>query len=332
MINKYLSELEARGLSKNTIKAYKLVLTTLNAYKPLGTIQKDDLIGFFKQLKASDSTRALYVVITKTYFKGIGKPEVSAWLTVKKPKESLRSDEILTAEDVNKMIEATDSLYFKCLLALMYETGARIDSELLQLKYSDFLQTEKGIVITITTKKTDAGFRKMLIPLSENYFINLRDSIEHKPGDKVFTLKYRQTFEIIQEIGRRARITKPCHPHAFRHARATDEVRKGTQESIIRKMLGWTANSGMIARYQQLNDEDIIEAQSNGTKKAIREELKIVEKADITPVYEALKEENADLQKQIEELKDWKTKQEQMSAENLKLMIEIKEKVLGQKQ
>lgn len=327
-IQKYISELEARGLARNTIKAYKLVLTALNAYKPLESIQKDDLIGFFKQFKGTDSSRQLYVVIAKTYFKSIGKPEIASWMTVKKPKESLRSDEILTAEDVNKMIGATDSLYFKCLLALLYETGGRIDSELLQLRYSDFLQTEKGIVLTITTKKTDAGFRKMLIPLSENYYINLRDSIEHKPGDKVFTLKYRQTFEIIQEIGRRARITKPFHPHAFRHARATDEVRKGTQEAIIRKMLGWTANSGMIARYQQLNDEDIIDAQSNGTKKAIRAELKIVEKADITPVYEAIKQENASLRQEMDEMKK---QQSAFTEEMVKAMIEARVKELLKK-
>ncbi len=319
MIETYLSELEANGRAKNTVKAYRLVLTALNSHKPLESIQKDDLVGFFNRFKGTDASRQLYVVIAKTYFKSIGKPEIAAWLKVKKPKESLRSDEILTADDVNKMIDATDSFYWKCLLALMYETGARIDSELLELKYSDFLETDKGIVVTITTRKTDQGFRKMLIPLSENYFINLRDSVEHKPEDKVFTLKYRQTFEVIQEIGRRARITKPCHPHAFRHARATDEVRKGTQEAIIRKMLGWKPTSAMIARYQHLNDEDIIEAQTNGTKTAKRTELKIIEKADIQPIYESLKVENEELKKRVDEMETMKA---MLNEDAIKAMIE----------
>jgi site-specific recombinase XerD len=301
IVEKYLNELEARGLAKNTVIAYRLVLTSLDRYKPLQSIQKDDLIGFFKTFKGSDSTKALYVMATKKYFKDIGKPEVSAWLTAKKPKETLRADEILTGEDVNKMIEATDSAYWKCLLALMYETGARIDSEILKLKYSDFLETDKGIVITITTKKTNAGFRKMLIPLSENYFINLRDSVEHKKEDKVFNLKaYRQTIDVIHEIGRRAKITKPCHPHAFRHARATDDVKLGVQEAIIRKKLGWSATSTMIARYQTLGDNAVIDSQTNGSNGHKRTELKVIEKLDIQPMYEAMREENESLKAQVE--------------------------------
>ncbi len=274
----------------------------MNSYKPLNSIVKEDLVAFFKDFKGSESSRQLYAVITKTYFTSIKKPEIVDWLKAKKPRETLRSDEILTASDVNAMIDATDSMYWKCLLALMYETGGRIDSELLQLKYSDFLQTDKGIVITITTKKTDAGFRKMLIPLSENYFINLKDSVSHKPEDKVFNLKsYRQTYEVIMEIGRRAKITKPFHPHAFRHARATEEVRKGTQEAIIRKMLGWSPTSTTIARYQQLNDEDIINSQSKG-ENAKRTELKVMEKVDVTPLYEALKEENQKIKEKMDKM------------------------------
>lgn len=303
-IEAYLGELRARRLSDNTVRAYKLTLTTLNAYKPLNSIVKEDLIGFFNQFKGTDASYNLYAVITKAYFKSIGKPEISAWLKVKELNETLRADELLTAEDINKMIDATDSAYYKCLLALMYETGARIDSELLKLKYSDFILTDQGMQVTIDTKKTTAGFRVMLIPLSENYFINLRDSIAHKPNDIVFTVKYRQTFEVIKEISRRAHITKPCHPHAFRHARATELVRLGYNEAIIRKMLGWKPTSAMIARYQHLNDTDIKDAQTNGVNTAKRMQLKVVEKADIQPVYEALKNENEVLKSRLDDMEN----------------------------
>ncbi len=330
MIQKYLNELEARGLAKSTIVSYKQILTAVNSYKPLESIQKDDLIGFFKEFKGTDATRQLYAVVIKTYFKNIGKPEIADWLTVKRPKETLRSDEILTADDVNKMIEVTDSAYWKCLLALMYETGARIN-ELLTLKYSDFLETDKGIVLTITTYKTNAGFRKMLIPLSENYFINLRESTEHKNDSLIFNLDnklpqtlYRWVFDVVLEIGRRARITKPCNPHAFRHARATDECRKGTQEAIIRKMLGWKPTSSMIARYQHLNDDDIIESQSNGIKTAKRTELKIIEKADITPVYEALREENQELKARLDDMEQQRKKDQALNEDMIKAMIEAR--------
>ncbi len=307
-IESYLSELKARGLAENTIKAYKLILTAISSRKPLDTIQKADLVTFFEHFQGSDASRQLYAVSIKAYFKSIGKPEVVEWLKVKKPKESLRADQILTGDDVNRMIEATDSLYWKCLLAILYETGGRA-MEVLSLRYSDFLETEKGIVLTITTKKTAAGFRKMLIPLSENYFNNYRDSVKHTKDSLVFGMEgkerpqtlYRWAHDVVQEIGRRAGITKPCHMHAFRHARATDEVRKGTQEAIIRKMLGWSPTSTMIARYISLNDDDVIEAQSNSNK-ATRTELKVIEKVDVQPVYAALKEENEQLKDRLNEV------------------------------
>jgi len=306
MIEKYLSELEARGLAKNTVKSYKQVLTALNGYRDLESIEKKDLIGFFQSFKGTDASRQLYAVIIKTYFKSIGKANMCDWLTVKKPKETLRHDEILNADDVNAMIASTDSTYWKCLLALMYETGARI-GELLTLKYSDFQETDKGIVLTITTHKTSAGFRKMLIPLTENYFVNLRDSTVNSKSSLVFNLDnknpltlYRWVFDVTKEIGRRAKISKPCNPHSFRHARATDEVRKGTQEAIIRKKLGWSNNSMMIARYQHLSDDDIINSQIDGSHIMKRTELKTVEKADVTPIYEGLQEENRQLKARLD--------------------------------
>jgi integrase len=308
VIDSYLNELKARNLAEGTIESYKQTLSRLNEYKPIDLVAKEDLISFFNDLKCADSTRQLYAVILKTYFKSQDKEQVASWLQVKKQKETLRHDDILTADDVNSMINATDSAYWKCLLALLYESGARIN-ELLTLKYSDFVETDKGLVLTITTHKTGAGFRRMIIPLTANYFFNLKDSIAHDKGSLVFAIGkknpktlYRWAFEVILEIGRRAKVSKPCNPHAFRHARATDEVRKGTQEAIIRKKLGWSSNSMMIARYQHLNDDDVINSQIDGTHIMKRSELKIAEKADITPIYESLQKENIELKVRLERL------------------------------
>jgi integrase len=53
------------------------------------------------------------------------------------PRTHLNADEILDTDDVNKLLEATDSHYYKALIAVLFETGARI-GELQALRVSDF--------------------------------------------------------------------------------------------------------------------------------------------------------------------------------------------------
>jgi integrase len=152
MIEKYISEMEANGRSSNTIRLYRIVLEKLNNFKPLNKITKDDLIKFFKELQGSDSTKSLHQVIIKKYFKDIGKRPLVEWIKIIRPKETLHPDDIPTASEINKMIEATDSYYFKALIAFLFEGGPRISEasgnsgeEKKRLRYRDFVDTVDGM-------------------------------------------------------------------------------------------------------------------------------------------------------------------------------------------
>jgi site-specific recombinase XerD len=58
--------------------------------------------------------------------------------------------------------------------------------------------------------------------------------------ERIFDLTKRTTHEMLGIIGKKAGITKKVNHHKFRHAQATDMVRRGYNEAIIRRKLGWT--------------------------------------------------------------------------------------------
>lgn len=330
LIESYLSQLQAAGRSKHTIKSYSIMLRQLDEFKPIDTITKEDLVSYFNQFKGAETSRAIYAIGFKVFFKSIGKPDIASWLKVKRPKETLKSDDILDGADVNAMMDATDSPYWKALIAILYDSGGRI-SEIQALRYKDFIDTEEGLIIHIKSEKTGGGFRKMILPFASQYIRNLKILTNGKPDDIVFFHKYRYSFEILQEVGRRAKITKHISPHRFRHARATDEVRKGTQEAIIRKMLGWSATSAMIARYQHLSDNDVINSQLGKSNEHKITPLRLAEKVDVSTAFDemkGLKEENQQLQERIKAMEQ---KQNQFNEDMVKAMIEARVKELMKK-
>ena len=301
MIEKYLNELKAQGRTPGTIKTYSKVLHRLNDYKLLNEVTKQDLIGYFNKFDCTDSTRMLHSIVLKKYYSDIGTPEISSWLKPKKPHETLKSDDILTGADVNKMIEATDSPYWKALLSVLFESGARI-GEIQLLKYKDFQETKEGLIVHIPTVKTGAGYRKMILINSTNYIHNLQSATGKKPDDVVFYMAYRWMWEVLKDLGMRAGLNKPVHPHSFRHARATEEAIKGTPEGIIRKMHGWSNSSTMVNRYVHLSDTAVIDSQLGHLNSKKPVELNPVEKFDITPVYAKLTNENAALKARLDDM------------------------------
>lgn len=253
---------EAQGIAKNSLRSYSFVLSHLNAWKDLERISKDDLVDYFnrKEWKAkADTTRNLHTIIIKAYFKDAGKPEVINWIKLKPLRETSSPEQTLTPDDINRLLDVADNHYDKALISFLYDAGCRI-SEAQRIKWKDLQDTTDGIIVSIPTKKTQAGFRKVILPFASQYLRNLQIYAYAKPESFIFNLSYRTHAERIQRIRESAGIDKPFTAHKLRHAQATQLVRDGVQESLIRKKLGWSPNSTMISRYQHNTDEDVINA------------------------------------------------------------------------
>ncbi len=107
-------------------------LTEANNYKPLNEWSKNDASAFILHIQGKKSrfnknykvgTIEQFKLMVRKYFRWAGKPEIVAHLKVKLPKNNLSRDDILTVEDVNKLIETTMSPMYKAYIATLFESG-----------------------------------------------------------------------------------------------------------------------------------------------------------------------------------------------------------------
>jgi integrase len=311
-IEQWLNLLKANGRSAGTIRNYGNILARLQTYKPLERITKQDLVDYFANANAEESTKVNWSIVIKKFYIEQGKPEIVSWLKLKKSKETLREEDIPIPADINKMIDATDSPYWKANIAVTFETGGRA-KEILNIKWKDI----KDYIVTVDNAertfmsvqlydfKSKQYRQPVIIPFSEQYIKNLKAYAGGKPDDRVFDKSYSQTWSIFVQIGKDAGLPMQTNPHVLRHASATEMERRGFSDSAIRKKHGWTPTSTTPARYKHITNTDVINETlvRNGVlteKKLERINLKIAEPNPVIDTAQLI----LDLQEEIKTLQE----------------------------
>lgn len=162
------------------------------------------------------------------------KVKVPAYSTKTKSEE-----DILTEEEVLKIIDSIKSIRYRALVSILFEGGFRIQ-ECADMKWQDVRFTDWGARIRTDGKTEKERAVPILIycdtlakwqsehpnPSPDNYvFLNLHD----KP------LKYQNTLKTIKQFAADAGIEKHLTPHIFRHSRITFCLRHGMQETLLKK-------------------------------------------------------------------------------------------------
>jgi site-specific recombinase XerD len=215
-------------------------------------------------------TKHDYLAALKIFYKFLydteEPPEIVKWIKPNKVKNHKKLPrELLTIEDTNAIADNTNNPRDRCLVLMLYETGARI-SELLGLKIKDLEFEEKYARVTLPDNgKT--GPRKILIVASTPAILNW---LKHHPRkddknaflicgldyrNKGLELNYRHVNQLLREAGKKAGVDKPMNPHHFRHSRATELACKLTEAQLC-KYMGWVIGSKEAATYVHLSGRD----------------------------------------------------------------------------
>ncbi len=307
----YLNELKVNGIRDTTIEYYTSVLKDAAAFKPLPDWNRDDVNAYFLSLngKNKQSSIELKKLVIKKFLTWAGRKDAVEHLKGRMPKNNLRRDDLLTVEEIDKMIEAAESPLWKAIIAFLFESGARIN-EVVSVKVKDTQEIDKGLIVNIPATKTDGGYRKTLLIYSATYIRNHINYSGLGKDDLLFGVGDEWVRVMLNRLAKKAGITKPVSPHKFRHASAAYACLKGYNEDIIRKKYGWTPSSNVPARYKHLIDEDVIDATLEkegidvlkpGIIKNIKqpESLKI---ADASMQLSKIMAENEDLKERISQL------------------------------
>ncbi len=178
-------------------------------------------------------------------------------------------DEILTKDDVLALIGAAKDHRDQALLAVLYESGARI-GELARLRWRDIGYDDKpGAKLYISDTKTNKQ-RYSRLTWSVDYLHIWRQNYpgEAKGDNPVFLtysdkpLEYATVQAMLRRLCDRAEKKlgwkrKHVHPHLFRKSRITHMISENYQESTVKESMWGNVATGMFRTYVKLSENNI---------------------------------------------------------------------------
>ena len=181
------------------------------------------------------------------------------WVRIRNNVDRLKkSEEMITEEEINRLVEACRNLRDKALVTLAYDSGCRI-GELLTLRIKDLELDDRGMMVHVSGK---TGERTVyVIGDSIAYLREWRKVHPHgsNPDSFLFVdlvtgepMNYDAARIGISKAVKRAGIKKRVHLHLFRHSYAT-RYSEVLSESVLKAQMGWTGSSRMAQKYVHLS-------------------------------------------------------------------------------
>lgn len=185
------------------------------------------------------------------------------------PKRPIRLPEVLSREEVERLIAGAATPLHRIWLLTLYATGMRRD-ELVHLKVGDIDSARMLIHI-----RQGKGRKDRDVVLSPRLLDELRDYCRRanpKPRTFLFPgrgrrqnldvpLQGKSIFDAVQQAARRAGIKKHVHPHTLRHSFATHLLESGADLHTIQLLLGHT-DLKTTSRYLHLSERHLKAAAS----------------------------------------------------------------------
>lgn len=181
---------------------------------------------------------------------------------LQRPFTEHRLPEVLSKEEVQKIISATNNIKHKALLSLTYACGMR-RGEVLNLKIKDLDSQRKLIRIAQAKGKKDryVPFGSKLRDLLAEYYK------QYKPKVYLFEGQYEQkygerSFELVLKYClKKTSIKKKVTLHTLRHSFATHLLEAGTDIRYIQELLGHS-NPKTTMIYTHVSSKKLSEIQS----------------------------------------------------------------------
>ncbi|MBL7015221.1 MAG: site-specific integrase [Nitrosopumilus sp.] len=236
----------------------KLVYDIMTTYSPDG-----------KENWATHDYKKVLTILMKWMYlgkrcTGTVKPDIISNVVIKKPKNKLIREELLTDDDISKIIKATINPRDRALLAVQAESGAR-PGEMMSLRIKHVKVDQYGAKIAVDGK---TGARSVRIVKSVPELMNWIDIHPFKNnGESPLWVVLRQgsnygealdwssAHAILADSVKKSGITKRVFLNLFRHSSATKSAQFMT-ESQLRMRQGWTPTSTMPATYVHMIGSD----------------------------------------------------------------------------
>jgi integrase/recombinase XerD len=273
LIDSYLRHLTVeRGMSKNTIAAYRRDLNRYLTFLTEQGIESPDRIGeltvsdFGQALSSRWGMSATSVARVLSGVRGLHKYWLLEGVTindsaarVKPPKPPRRLPKAITVDEVERLLSASgpdagdeDAMALdpikvrdRAILELLYATGGRV-SEITNIDLDDLVDPT---LIRLFGK----GSKERVVPVGsyaqralESYLVRVRPTLAVLGrGTPALFLNQRGTrlsrqtvWQIIAQAGEKAALNKEISPHTLRHSFATHLLEGGADVRVVQELLG----------------------------------------------------------------------------------------------
>lgn len=278
IINDYKNYLLQNDKSENTIYAY---VTDVNLYTKYINKENMDLydsnnkavMAYIQHLlNQGKSERSINrIVISLRSFYGYLKSRSLVTdipkITYKSSRDTKKLPQILTVEEVDKIIRSVDKdgnkgIRDNALLELMYATGMKV-SELIGINVDD-VNLDLSFV-----KCTDNKHYERLIPIGRSAckaieeYLKIRDRVAEAGVNNLFVnlnghkLTRQGIWRIVKEYSHKAGINKDVNLNTFRHSFAVHMLQNGANVRAVQKLLGNQVLTYMDTYYEIINSDKI---------------------------------------------------------------------------
>ena len=237
-IDKLQTELKLRGFSPLTTRNYSFFVEKFlkSCGKESGFVDQEDAKKYLASLYDSKSKNTIMLAAAslKFFFQEVIKKEFN---DVRIPKKDKKLPEVLTKEEVLKLINGAETRKSRLILSLLYSSGLRV-SELVHLKPSDISFSENTGWV-----RGGKGSKDRMFILSNGLGTELQEYLKkHKECGYLFSqdkpLTTRNVQKIVKHVRLRAGMQKRVTPHTLRHSFATHLLEAGTDIRMIQALLG----------------------------------------------------------------------------------------------
>jgi len=225
------------------------------------------LVEHVERLKRAEITKQDYKKLIRKFFKWMDRGDLVDRIKISRKDSRKFPEDMLSEEEIEKMINACEHPRDKALISSLYERGARI-SEIGNLKIKHVKFDQYGAVLIVDGK---TGMRRVRIIFSSPYLATWLENHPFRDNPEAFgwvgigtvgrnvPLQYGAIRMHFKRIAVKAGIKKRIHPHLFRHSRST-HLAKHFTEAQMKQYLGWVQGSSMAAIYVHLSGRDVDDA------------------------------------------------------------------------
>jgi site-specific recombinase XerD len=211
----------------------------VNQFKDINdNVIKEYLYYCKTDVKYATSSMKQIIAVLKIFYREILKKDTPGALNIKLRKEE-HLPEVLSPQEVSKIISVTTNIKHKAILLTIYSAGLRL-SEVINLKVGDIDSDRMKIHI-----RQGKGKKDRFVMLSEKLLVVLREYVKKYKstgylfeGQKGGKYSSKSVQNIMKNGVKKSGITKRATVHTLRHSFATHLLENGTDIRYIQELLG----------------------------------------------------------------------------------------------